>query len=441
MVLRALAGSLVLAGALAGCEGKVPAEPKASAVAVERVPTYEHVRAGLGEAIERGLALAGGRPEDGLLPLEVASLHVERARLTGEYDDYRRAEAILDGRPAESKAGASHCLARARLHYALHRLEQAGASLAACPPGTDAAEISAIRADIAMQSGRYREAEAGYRALLNQTQTPQHYIRLALLRAGMGSPAEAAALLEAAERRYHGTSGAQRSWFKLQRGLIALDRGRLDEALAMYRLAADALPGWWLVDEHIAQALHLKGDLRAAKALYAGVVERTRLPEFMDALADLEREDGRHERAEALRREARALHEKRLAEFPEAAAGHALDHFLRDPGEAGRALSLAEANFAHRPSGPAAIALAKAWIVSGKPERALRPLESRLAMGWDTAEAHWVLAVALGRLGRDAPAAQARSRALERNPLSDRMYAIPPAGKPRPGLPRRRRDR
>ena len=49
------------------------------------------------------------------------------------------------------------------------------------------------------------------------------------------------------------------------RGRCARGGGRLDEALALYRLAADALPGWWLVDEHIAEALELQGDARAAR--------------------------------------------------------------------------------------------------------------------------------------------------------------------------------
>lgn len=418
---------LVVLGVLAGCDGGSGATSQASAAAAARPAGYDEARTGLDEAIARGLALAAERPDDGLLPLEVASLQVERARLTGDYGDFERAQALLDARSAAAPAAAL-CLAQARLHVTLHRLRQAGAALAACPPATDGAEIAAVRADIAMHSGRYRDAEAAYRALLNGSGTPQHFVRFALLRNRTGSPAEAAALLEAAEKRYHGGSATVRAWLKLQRGLVALDRGRLDEALALYRLAADALPGWWLVDEHIAEALDLQGDARAAKALYTRVAERTRAPEILDALAQLERRDGRAGPSEALVREARALHERRLAQFPEAAAGHVLDHFLLDGKESSRALALARENFAARPGGDAAQALAKSWLRAGKPERAATLVEAQLAQGWDTAESYWLLSEAYERLGRTSRAAMARTQALGRNPLSERMYALPPPG-------------
>ncbi|MBK6981210.1 MAG: tetratricopeptide repeat protein [Betaproteobacteria bacterium] len=422
-----LALGLVVLGAMSGCDGGSGSALQASPAAAARATGYETARAGLDEAIARGLALASERPDDGLLPLEVVSLYVERARLTGDYGDFGRAQALLDTRSVAAPTAAL-CLALARLHVTLHRLRQAGDALVACPPGTDSTEIAAMRADVAMHSGRYREAETVYRALLNAFGTPQQFVRLALLRNRTGSPAEAAALLEAAEKRYHGGSPTMQAWLKLQRGLVALDRGRLDEALALYRLAADALPGWWLVDEHIAEALELQGDARAAKALYAKVLERMRAPAILDALAQLERREGRAEPSEALVREARALHDKRLAQFPEAAAGHVLDHFLRDGKETPRALALARENFAARPGGDAAQALAKAWLRAGKPERAASLVEAQLAQGWDTAESYWLLSEAYARLGRKSLAATARDRALGRNPLSERMYALPPPG-------------
>jgi tetratricopeptide (TPR) repeat protein len=416
----ALALALGLA-LLAGCDR--PGTPSAQVGAAPPVAAgYERERRNLDAAIEAGLELAAKRPDDGLLPVELVSLYQERAHLTGDYDDYRHAERLLERHAAAARSSAPYCLARARLHFSLHRLEQAGAALDACPATAEASEVAALRGDIALYSGRYREAEATFRALANDPGLPQHFVRLALLRSKVGAPAEAAALLEAAERRYHGVSATMKAWLKLQRGLVALDRGRFDEALAMYRLAGDALPGWWLVDEHVAQVASLRGDPRTAKSLYAGVVERTQAPEFMDALARIEREEGRAARAHELLQRARAIHEKRLSDFPEAAAGHALDHFLQEHGDSRRALALAQANFANRPHGEAAIALARAWMLTGKPERALPVVEAQLEAGWDTPEAHWVLAQALQRAGKPERAADARARALRMNPESGRMY-------------------
>jgi uncharacterized protein with HEPN domain len=115
-------------------------------------------------------------------------------------------------------------------------------------------DIAGMRGDIAFYSGRYAEAETIYRELVNRVGTPQQYVRLAMVRNHLGSPGEAAAFLEAAEKRYHGVSAPMKAWLKLQRGLIAFGRGRTDEALALYRFAADELPGWWLIDEHIAES-------------------------------------------------------------------------------------------------------------------------------------------------------------------------------------------
>lgn len=172
--------------------------------------------------------------------------------------------------------------------------------------------------------------------------------------------------------------------------------------------------------------LALTGDRAAARALYGRVVERTGAPEFLDALAALEEEAG--DRASAARRrgEARALYEKRLAQAPEAAAGHALDHFLGDAADAPRALRARP----RQSRGPALrrgfrSALAKAWLHAGEPAKAKALLEGEIAKGWDTPELHWVLAGALEKLGRQAPAQASPAAALARNPAAARLYGAP----------------
>jgi len=112
-----------------------------------------------------------------------------------------------------------------------------------------------------------------------------------------------------------------------------------------------------------------------------------------------------------------------LITFPEAAAGHALDHYLLDPADAKLALSLAQKNFETRPYGESAIALAKAWMLSGKPERAVLIIETELAKGWDTAQAYWILGEAQHERGQVQLAAQAKEQARRRNPHSEKMYA------------------
>ena len=389
---------------------------------ISRAPTYADELKKLSAAIEHGIALSARQADNTLIPLDVVSLYQERARLTGSYDDYAKAETLLASLSTGPKPPPSQCLAWARLHYTLHRLKLASTALDTCPTTVEPTEVAALRADIALYSGRYREAESIYRALVNDVGIPPHYVRLGLIKKWLGAPGEAAAFLEAAEKRYHGGSPTMRAWLKLQRGLVALDRGRLDEALAMYRLASDALDGWWLIDEHIAEVLLLSGKTTEAKRLYQSVIERTGAPEFMDALAAIERQEGNRDNANKLTMKARAIYEQRLIAFPEAAAGHALDHYLHSQADAKLALSLAQKNFDTRSYGEAAIALSKAWMLSGKPDRAVPLIETQLANGWDTAEAYWILGEARQKMGQQQDADQAKAAALRRNPYSEQMY-------------------
>ena len=327
--------------------------------------TYEIEAAALDSAIESAVQLIDRKPEDTLIALETVSLYMERARLTGNYADFGKAQALLAVATSRGNKASYPCLAHAKLHYALHRLHAASATLDACPAMADPVEIAGLRGDIAFYSARYQEAENLYRALVNQVGTPTQFFRLAMLRKKTGSPGEAAALMEAAEKRYHGGSATMKAWIKLQRGLIAWDRGDIDEALALYALASDELPGWWLIDEQIAEARRLNGDTAAAKELYESVVRRSGLPEHMDELARLLREGATPESATEWVKRAEAIYRERLKIFPEASVGHAVDHFLQF-GTPAEALALARRNAELRPYGAAQLALAAALFRAGQ---------------------------------------------------------------------------
>lgn len=361
-------------------------------------------------------------PNDALLALEPVNVLLERARLSGDYANYTAAAEALEVAKRRADDLLYPCVAAARLHYALHRLDAARAELQRCPSTVDAAELAVLRADLDFYSGRYRQAESVYLQAVNQRGQPDDYIRLALFRNKTGSPGEAAALFEAAEQRYFGESAVLRAWLKLQRGLVALDRGRHEEARALYLQADRELPGWWLVEEHLAEVQALLGNTEEARRAYRDIVARTGLPEFMDALAALEAPAGHPERAAQLLAQARSLYEQRLAAFPEAAAGHALDHYLNSPGDAAAALRLAQANHRNRPYGEASIALAQALLLNGRAAEAVQRLQAELAAGWDTPELHWVLGQALARAGRAPQSAAAQARARAGNPQAASMY-------------------
>lgn len=341
----------------------------------------------------------------------VAALYAARAQLTGDYADYRRAEEALSRAFELAAEGSGPLLTRASLHFTLHRLDRTAADLDRIEAGvilSDTTKIAVdhLRGDVAFHSGRYEEAERLHRRADETWESSSGAFRIAYDLWQTGRFMEAESWLVTSLGRIVGDADQGRAWTHLQMGIMDLDRGRWDEALAHYRDAQAVFSGWWLVDEHVAEIHALREDWRRAEVAYRDVVARTDSPELMDALADVLLERGRDEEAAEWRARARATYEAQLETLPEAAYGHALDHFLAH-GEAARALELAEANHALRPGGEATVKLAQALLRAGRVDDARTRIEGALATAYRTAELH-ATAAAIYRASGDTAAAQAQ---------------------------------
>jgi Tfp pilus assembly protein PilF len=423
-LVRACSTALFAALLAAGLSACKPAPGAARAAAAPATETYAQTLSEYNAAIRSGEAATKDPIQSAGAGLELIGLYLQRARLTGDYDDYARAEDLLGRVEAKFSKTDAICLTHARLHFTLHRLAKAKAMLDSCPHVAGSKEDVSLRADIAFYSGRYRDAGIIYRALANQVGGPGAYTQLALYSAKVGGPAEASAFMEAAENHDHSDSRVQESWYDLQRGLIELDRGRYAEARAMFTLADQRLPGYWLNEEHFAEATRLNGDTPAARKIYEKVVRETGSPEYMDALAVIDTDAGDAKAAKPLLDRAEAIYETRAKRFPEAIAGHALEHYLKAAPQPRKALALARANYMNRPYGDASIALAKAELLNHRPRAAALLLEGELAKGWDTAEMWWILALASKAAGNAARADEATQEAVRRNPGSAAQYAF-----------------
>ena len=351
--------------------------------------------------------------------LAVVEAALDLAWLSGDYAWFARAETALDAAQAAAGQSPSTCLVAARLHLTLHRVAAAREAVLDCGPWSDERTREQLLADIRLMQGEPHGAAAGYRRLLHRQVEISTLVRLAGVHEVLGHPEEAKALLAEAERRDHSGDPAQRAWLKLRRAHIALHQGRWDEARAVYLAAEQALPGWWLVEEHLAEVEALLGQIAGARKRYMDILERNALPELMDALAALEVTLGAPESARSLRERARERYEWRLARFPEAAAGHALEHFLADP-QPTRALELAEANYAGRPTGESATLLARARWRSGRRAQACAVIESARARGYQSAEVLWLAA----ECAPSDVAGNARGQALDINPRAAQMYGF-----------------
>lgn len=261
--------------------------------------------------IDREIAAAG--------PDRLVYLLYTRASLTADFQDFARAEREIER--ALREPADELFLFRATLNVKLHRLAAAKDDLRRLARLAGAPYARLLGADIALQEGRLAEARKTCGELLAEDRSWDHLVRVAHLEWKTGHPGRADALYAEAQDGLTAKEMRSFAWVEVQRGLIDLEARRHEDALAHYRRAGRAYSGYWLVDEHMAEVLDLLGRAEEAAELYEKVVERTRNPEYVSALADIvARRDPAA--AAALHRRADALFEERFALYPEAARGH-----------------------------------------------------------------------------------------------------------------------
>lgn len=353
---------------------------------------------------------------------DLANLYLGRARLTGSFDDYATAGKLYDKAFAVAKPGYGPHLDRAVYNFTIHRLSAVEPDLEAVdhyavPDPGQTATVQGLRGDLAFYSGRYPQALALYKRSHSTLVMMSTSFRLAYYWGRMGDPDKARRYLDEAESRVIGPQQQQRSFLEMYRGILSLDRGLWDDAEAHFRRADAIFPGHWLVQEHLAMVLALKGHPDQAMAIYQGIAQRTDMPEAADAVAGLYRATGDFANAQAWAARADALWRKRLALLPEAAYGHLVDHMLAF-GAPAETLAIALKNYQVRPYADAATQLAWAYMANHRPDEALKTLAPVLASGWVSAEPHIVAAEAHALLGQGPEADAERKAALAINPHS-----------------------
>jgi tetratricopeptide (TPR) repeat protein len=358
-----------------------------------------------------------------------ASAELGYAELTGDHAAYEAAdrslaEAFRVARASIDDDAVGPLLLKAQLSYELHRMQPALDSLGPVEKQAEffhddklLAEIASLRGAVTFAMGRYDEGLALLRRSIELDPAPGHWQRLALALASLGRDEEAERIFAETERT--ATAPRAHAWLELQRGKMAMARGRRTEARRHLERSLQLFPGFWQTEEHLAELDADEGHHERAIAAYRGLVAKTRDPEFMDALAELVAERDPAE-SESLRARSNALYEERLARLPEASYGHALEHFLRLAPDASRAVELAEKNLALRPNGEARTRLAQAYLRAGRIAEARDQAAAVLATPWVSAESFATAAVALRLAGdRGADALEARARALNPHAMEE----------------------
>jgi tetratricopeptide (TPR) repeat protein len=414
-LLLSLISSLFVALALpVACRGKPKPTPSRGAAAA--TTSADIWLANLDGQIAELTRLTGERPEIVENVQRLAAAHHVRGRFRGDLDEIRLG-VDLASKCLEREPESPTCLLmRAEQEQSLHRFPQAREDLSrARALGADAARADALAADLDWNDGQYERAIAAIRKARREHPTSATWLREAQLDHDLGDDAAADPAFDAATRAIADTSPLPYSHLEVQRGIVLAQRGKLDEACAFFRQAAERMPTYVAANEHLAEALQMLGRTDEAVGIYERVVKLTDDPEFAHALGVLYAARGRHAEARDLEARAKNRYEDLLTRYPEAMYWHASEFFLAI-GDARRALELLEKNLLLRPNAASLVALARAELANGRLEEARTSIDRALAMPPRSAALFWTASKIYRRAGDAAAADRFRDRARALNP-------------------------
>jgi tetratricopeptide (TPR) repeat protein len=213
--------------------------------------------------------------------------YVQEARITADTSYYPKAEGVLQrslGLNTDSNFDAMTGMAA--LAAARHDFSGAlawGERAKAINPFN--ANIHAVIGDALVELGRYRQAFAEFRRMIELRPDLSTYARVSYARELRGDLPGAVQAMQRALAAA-GTA-ADAAWAANQLGELAWNQGVLAESEGLYRQALAADPSYLPPHAGVAKVAWARGDLAGAIREYSWLVERYPLPEYVIALGDL----------------------------------------------------------------------------------------------------------------------------------------------------------
>jgi tetratricopeptide (TPR) repeat protein len=350
------------------------------------------------EVAEKALGPAG---KDVGTKTTLASLLLMRGQLLGRLADYERADRLTaEVVAAQPKLAGAHQV-RASAASTLHLFSLAASELdRAQALGANPRSLEGPRAGLLEATGRGKDALPVRRRQAEELPDLATLTSLAVLEAELGDPAAASRLFVRAQDDYHGASPFPLAFLYLQEGLVAERAGQLTRARDLFEAAVERVPPFAPAVSHLAGALASMGQRQRAIAVLEPVLKSSDDPELVGQLAALLRAEGRDAEADALFVRADQRYQELLARTPEAFGDHAARFYLSWGGHADRALALARANLASRPTREAFALAITAGIAAGDPAYACTVADRLKASSAFTPLAHIDAARAFAACGR-----------------------------------------
>ena len=320
------------------------------------------------------------KPRPALQVAKAGALY-HRYRIRGRLQDAEQALALLDQALATAPKNAEALKLRATVRAGFHQFAAASADLdAAQALGAKPEALTESRREIALATGRYAELRDDL-ARSNDPNGP--FYELAFrgnLRLQQGDLDGAGRMFALAQPLFADSSPMPLAWLHVQEGIALLRFHRYEDAARFFRAAHERLPGFTLATEHLAESEAKLGHRSVARKLYHEVIADTGSPEFIAALARVERADGHAKLADQLQAQAQSVWMQWLQKHPAAFAQHAIPFFI-DTHQAPEALSLARENIALRQDVASYIMLARAADAAGETVQACSARKAAIDTG------------------------------------------------------------
>lgn len=284
------------------------------------------------EALQQSGADKPGSPRAGAL---AGSLY-HRFQVLGKVSDGEQALALLDRIP-DAEIDIRTRRQRAGLRTGFHRFDEALVDLkAASSKGRPLTPDDPSLRSIALARGDY----ASIRDDFDKAGEPSEKFGELVLRGNLaaldGDLNIASLQFYRAQSLYSDSSPYQLAWLYAQQG-VALERfGDCAKARVFFDAAIERLPGYALALDHLGECLLFDGQLDAARPVYTQLIEQTGNPEYLGAMAVIEKESGHAALGEDYRKRAIAGYQRILATESVTWSQHAAEFYLAigDPKQA-----------------------------------------------------------------------------------------------------------
>lgn len=346
----------------------------------------------------------------------------QRASLTGNFEEFGKAELAINAAMPLVKHTADLYFLKASLDFKLHRNASALQNLEKGRGLRQSRQGRVLEADLHFQEGEYGKAEKAYHTIIQEERTWDNIARLAYLKGRLGETDGADRLYREAESEITAKEMRSYAWVELQRGLLKLMHGSYDEAGIHYRKANKAYSGYWLVDEHVAELLGAKGQYEEAILLYKCIVEHVAKPELFQAIGELYILQGNEKEANVWCDKALAAYLS-SAEKGEVHYYHHLADFYNDVRENGsEAVKWAGKDAALRNNFATQAQLAWAYYRNGQFEEAKKLINQALSSGVMDAQLYYKAAMIHFAVGEDDKGNQYLKTASNINPHYDSFH-------------------